>query len=703
MIISKSMDLGRSRLTIETGRMARQADGAVTVRYGDSMVLVTAVADTEPKTDIDFFPLSVEYREKTYAAGKIPGGFFKREGRPSEKEILSARLIDRPIRPLFPDEFRSETQIIATVISVDKDNDADVLAAVGASAALSISDIPFHGPIASVRVGKIEGQLVVNPMLPELERCVLEFVVSGTEESIVMVEGEAKEVSEKEMLEAIEFAHENIKAIIALQKELIAEAGKEKRTVEPVDFPEDLKTRIDDMARKQIGEKIGLQEKKERRTALKEIAKNVVEALQEEFESHIPQIKEYLHTIEKEETRAMMLSNDIRLDGRKEDEIRPITCEIAYLPRAHGSALFTRGQTQSLGTTTLGTKMDEQLIDALEGESYKSYMLHYNFPPFCTGEVKPIRGTSRREIGHGNLAERALKPLIPKEDNFPYTIRIVSDVLESNGSSSMATVCSGSLSLMDAGVPVKSNVAGIAMGLIKDESKVMVLSDILGDEDHLGDMDFKVAGTREGITAIQMDIKIKGISFEIMEKALDRARTGRMHILDIMDQTIPEPRKEISAYAPRITTIQIPVDKIGAVIGPGGKTIKKIIEDTGVKIDIDDDGKTVIASEDMARVEQAKKIILSMAKDPEIGDYFKGTVKKVTNFGAFVEIVPGKEGMVHISELDIARTNKVTDVVNVGDKIDVLVKRIDPEGKIALSRKDFLKKNAPKAESASSE
>jgi polyribonucleotide nucleotidyltransferase len=399
----------------------------------------------------------------------------------------------------------------------------------------------------------------------------------------------------------------------------------------------------------------------------------------------------------------MMLTKGTRLDGRKEDEIRPITCEIAFLPRAHGSALFTRGQTQSLGTTTLGTKMDEQLIDALEGESYKSYMLHYNFPPFCTGEVKPIRGTSRREIGHGNLAERALKPLIPREENFPYTIRIVSDVLESNGSSSMATVCSGSLSLMDAGVPVKCNVAGIAMGLIKEDSKVMVLSDILGDEDHLGDMDFKVAGTREGITAIQMDIKIKGISFEIMEKALDRARTGRMHILDIMDQTISEPRKEISVYAPRITTIQIPVDKIGAIIGPGGKTIKKIIEDTGVKIDIDDDGKTVIASEDMARVEQAKKIILSMAKDPEIGDYFKGTVKKVTNFGAFVEIVPGKEGMVHISELDIARTNKVTDVVNVGDKIDVLVKRVDPEGKIALSRKDYLKKNAPKEETASGE
>jgi polyribonucleotide nucleotidyltransferase len=399
----------------------------------------------------------------------------------------------------------------------------------------------------------------------------------------------------------------------------------------------------------------------------------------------------------------MMLGKGIRLDGRKEDEIRPINCEVSFLPRAHGSALFTRGQTQSLGTTTLGTKIDEQMIDALEGESYKSYMLHYNFPPFCTGEAKPIRGTSRREIGHGNLAERALKPLIPKDSSFPYTIRIVSDVLESNGSSSMATVCSGSLSLMDAGVPVKCNVAGIAMGLIKEDDQIMVLSDILGDEDHLGDMDFKVAGSREGITAIQMDIKIGGISFEIMEKALDRAKKGRLHILDIMDQTLSEPRKEISAYAPRIITIQVPVEKIGAIIGPGGKTIKKIIEDTGVKIDIDDEGKVVIASEDMARVEQARKIVLSMAKDPEIGDYFKGTVKKVTNFGAFVEIVPGKEGMVHISELDLARTNQVTDVVKVGDKIDVLVKRIDPEGKIALSRKDYLRKNAPKEEKPQNE
>ncbi len=703
MSTTKSMDLGRSRLTIETGRIARQADGAVTVRYGDTMVLVTAVADTEPKTDLDFFPLTVEYREKTYAAGKIPGGFFKREGRPSEKEILSARLIDRPIRPLFPDDFRSETQIIATVISVDKDNDADVLAAIGASAALSISDIPFDGPIASVRVGKIGDELILNPKFSELEECKLEFIVSGKEDAIVMVEGEAKESSESEMLAAIEFAHENIKSIIALQKELIAEVGREKRTVEAVAFPEELQSKIDQMARKAIGEKITIQEKKERRTAIKEINNGVLETLQEEFEEFVPQIKEFLHTIEKEETRRMMLEKGTRLDGRKEDEIRPISCEVSFLPRAHGSALFTRGQTQSLGTTTLGTKIDEQLIDALEGESYKSYMLHYNFPPFCTGEAKPIRGTSRREIGHGNLAERALKPLIPKDDSFPYTIRIVSDILESNGSSSMATVCSGSLSLMDAGVPVRCNVAGIAMGLIKEEDQVMILSDILGDEDHLGDMDFKVAGTRDGITAIQMDIKIGGISFEIMEKALERARLGRLHILDIMDQTISSPRAEISAYAPRIVTIQVPVEKIGAIIGPGGKTIKKIIEDTGVKIDIDDEGKTVIASEDMSRVEKARKIILSMAKDPEIGDYFKGTVKKVTNFGAFVEIVPGKEGMVHISELDIARTNKVTDVVNVGDKIDVLVKRIDPEGKIALSRKDYLRKNAPKEEAPKNE
>jgi polyribonucleotide nucleotidyltransferase len=698
MIITKSIQLGRNELSIETGRTARQADGSVTVRYGDTMVLVTTVASTSPREGIDFFPLTVEYREKSYAAGKIPGGFFKREGRPSEKEILSARLIDRPIRPLFPDNFQCETQIIATVISVDKDNDADVLAAIGASAALSISDIPFEGPIASVRVGKIDGSLIINPTRSEIEQCSLEFIVSGSADSIVMVEGEAKEISEKEMLEAIEFAHTEIKKLIDFQNEFISEAGIEKREIENVELPKDFLERVDKAARENIKKLIAIQEKKERRQELRQLADEMVEQFIEEFPEEERTIRSHLGDIEKQETRAMMLKKSIRLDGRKSDEIRPISCEIGYLPRAHGSALFTRGQTQSLGTTTLGTKIDEQMIDALEGESYKAYMLHYNFPPFCTGEAKPIRGTSRREVGHGNLAERAFKYLIPDESSFPYTIRVVSDVLESNGSSSMATVCSGSLSLMDAGVPIRTNVAGIAMGLIKEDGNVMVLSDILGDEDHLGDMDFKVAGTRQGITAIQMDIKIKGISFEIMSEALEKARVGRLHILDTMDQTIDKARDEISPYAPRIITLRIPVDKIGTVIGPGGKTIKKLIEEHEVKIDIDDDGTATIASADMEKVREAERKILAMVKDPQIGDYYRGTVKRVTNFGAFVEISPGKEGMIHISEMDVQRTNRITDIVNVGDQVDVLVKKIDNEGKIGLSRKDYLKRNQKEPE-----
>jgi len=638
-------------------------------------------------------PLSVEYREKTYAAGKIPGGFFKREGRPSEKEILSARLIDRPIRPLFPDNFKSETQIIATIISMDKGNDPDVLAAVGASAALSISDIPFDGPIASVRVGRLDGKFVVNPSLSDIEKCTIEFIVAGSEDSIVMVEGEANEVGEAEMLEAIKFAHEEIKKIIALQKELISEVGNPKREIEEVVLPDDIEKNVEKIALNKMQEAILIQDKKERRLAIKEIKTETQEQLTEAYPEQEKIISELLYELEKKETRSMMLKKGVRLDGRKSDEIREITCEVGYLPRSHGSAIFTRGQTQSLGTTTLGTRLDEQLIDALEGESYKNYMLHYNFPPFSTGETKPLRGTSRREIGHGNLAERALKPVLPQNDSFPYTIRIVSDVLESNGSSSMATVCSGSLSLMDAGVPVKSAVAGIAMGLIKDEKDLMILSDILGDEDHLGDMDFKVAGTREGITAIQMDIKIKGISFEIMESALEKAKVGRLHILEIMDKTINEPKTELSQYAPRIQTLRVPVDKIGRVIGPSGKTIKKIIEDTGVSIDIDDDGITKIASADLDAVNKAIKIVNALVKDPEIGEYYKGTVKKVTNFGAFVEILPGKEGMIHISEIDIGRTNRVTDVLNVGDSVDVIVKKIDPEGKVGLSRKDYLLKN----------
>ena len=696
MTVTKSVPFGKGTITIETGKVAKQADGAVTVRYGDTMVLVTAVTDSGIKRDLDFFPLTVEYREKTYAAGRIPGGFFKREGRPSEKEILSARLIDRPIRPLFPDGFRYETQIIATIISMDSENDADVLAALGASAALSISDIPFEGPIASVRVGKLDGELVINPTFEEVEKCSLELIVAGSEESIVMVEGEASEMSEADMLEAIKFAHEGIKQLIDLQKELIKEVGLDDRDIEPAEVPEGLAEKVAELGTDDIKKAVQFQEKKERRSALKEVKLKTIEQLIEEYPETEKLISGHLHDIEKDETRSMMLSKKVRLDGRKEDEIRPITCEIGYLPRVHGSALFTRGQTQSLGTTTLGTKFDEQLIDALEGSSYKAYMLHYNFPPFCTGEAKPIRGTSRREIGHGNLAERAFYPFIPENGDFPYTIRIVSEVLESNGSSSMATVCSASLSMMDAGVPIKSNVAGIAMGLIKEDDDIMILSDILGDEDHLGDMDFKVAGTRDGITAIQMDIKIKGISYEIMETALDRAKTGRIHIIDIMDQTIAKPHEKLSKYAPRIETIKIDVDKIGMVIGPGGKMIKKIVEDTGVKIDIDDDGTVTIASDDVENVDKAKEIVRSLVKVPELGEHYLGTVKRVVNFGAFVEITPGKEGMIHISELDFKRTEKVTDVLNVGDKVDVIVKKIDNEGKIGLSRKEYLRRTQEK-------
>jgi polyribonucleotide nucleotidyltransferase len=694
MFISKSVKIGNNTLTIDTGKLARQANGAVTVRYGDTMVLVTAVASDEELEDNDFFPLSVEYREKTYAAGKIPGGFFKREGRPSEKEILSARLIDRPIRPLFPEKFNSEIQIIATIISMDKENDADVLAAVGASAALCISDIPFEGPIASVRVGKLDGQFVINPTFSEVTKCSLEFIVAGSEDSIVMVEGEAKEISESEMIEAIKIAHEDIKKIIGLQKELISEVVKEKREITEVVLPDNIESRTEKLAIEKLHDALLIKEKKERRKAISDIKGEVHEKLAEDYPGNEKIIDELLYNLEKKETRLMMLKSGIRLDGRKAEEIRDITCEIGYLPRSHGSAVFTRGQTQSLGVTTLGTRIDEQRIDALEGESYKNYMLHYNFPPFSTGEVKMMRGTSRREIGHGNLAERAFKPVLPQDNLFPYTIRIVSDILESNGSSSMATICSASLSLMDAGVPIKSSVAGIAMGLVKEEDDLMILSDILGEEDHLGDMDFKVAGTREGITAIQMDIKIKGISFEIMESALERAKKGRMHILDIMDSTINKAREDLSKYAPRIQTIKVPMDKIGIVIGPSGKTIKKIIEDTGVSIDIEDDGTTNIASADMEALKKAMNMVNALVKNPEIGEYYRGKVKKVTNFGAFVEILPGKEGMIHISEIDITRTNRVTDVLNVGDFVDVIVKKIDAEGKIGLSRKDYLlKKN----------
>ncbi len=692
MIIRKSKEIGGRTLTIETGRMAKQANGSAVVRYADTMVLVAATCSKDRREDIDFFPLSVEYQERTYAAGKIPGGFFKREGRPTEKEILSARLIDRPIRPLFPEGFKNDTQISVFVISSDQENDADVLGAIGASVALSISDIPFAGPIASVRVGRIAGEFIINPTFSQLEESDMDLVISGSEDSIMMVEGESSEISEEDMIEALKFGHNYIREIIELEKEVIAEFDVQKMEVEIPELPEELKAKVEAKARPAIQEAIKIQEKKARRERLGEIKDEILEELSEEEEEYTALVKELLHDIEKKEVRSMIINQNVRLDGRGMDDIRPITCEVGVLPRAHGSALFTRGQTQSLGVTTLGTKIDEQIVETLEGESSKSYMLHYNFPPFSVGEVRPYRGPSRREIGHGNLAERALKPVVPSEEAFPYTIRIVSDILESNGSSSMATVCSGSLSLMDAGVPTKCHVAGIAMGLIKEGDEVRILTDILGDEDHLGDMDFKVAGTRDGITAFQMDIKISGLSFDIMAEALEKAKAARMKILDIMEETIARPRDDISPYAPRILSLMIPVDKIGEVIGPSGKNIRAIIEETGVKIDIDDSGYTVIASPDVEMAEKAKARIQAIIEEPEVGKTYNATIKRIMNFGAFAEFMPGKEGLIHISELDTHRVRTVTDVVKIGDKVHVILKEIDKEGRYNLSRKEYLRR-----------
>ncbi len=693
MILKKEREIGGRILSIETGRMAKQANGSTVVRYGDTMVLVTATASKNIREDIDFFPLSVEYQEKTYAAGKIPGGFFKREGRPSEKEILSARLIDRPLRPLFPKEFKNDTQIAAFVISSDQENDGDVLGTIGASVALSISDIPFEGPIAAVCVARIAGQFVINPTFSQLEESDLELIIAGSKDSILMVEGEAHELLESDMIEALSFGHLFIQQIIELEEEIIKEISLEKMTVVVPEFPNDLSEKVDKFSRDRIREAIQIPEKKSRHNSLDEIHDAVKENFPEEYEEFTSHIKNLLHDIEKEEVRSMIIREQRRLDGRGLNDVRDISCDVGILPRAHGSALFTRGQTQSLGVTTLGTKIDEQTVDALEGESSKSYMLHYNFPPFSVGEVKPFRGPGRREIGHGNLAERSLKPVLPAEESFPYTIRIVSDILESNGSSSMATVCSGSLSLMDAGVPVKCHVAGIAMGLIKEENEVRILTDILGDEDHLGDMDFKVAGTRQGITAFQMDIKISGLSFEIIAGALKRANDARMKILDIMEKSIDKPKADISPYAPRILTLKIPTDRIGEVIGPSGKVIRAIIEETGAKIDIDDDGRTVIASPDMEMAQLAKSRIENIIQDPEVGKAYEATVKRIMNFGAFAEFMPGKEGLIHISELDTSRVNSVTDIVKIGDKVHVVLKEIDREGRYNLSRKEYLRRN----------
>lgn len=693
MIIRKSIQLGDRTLTLETGRVAKQANGAVLVYYGDNIVLCTAVTKDKPVEGQDFFPLSVDYREKSASVGRIPGGFFKREGRPSDKEILSARLIDRPIRPMFPDGYFCETQIICNVYSSDGETDADVIGAIGASAALLISDIPFEEPISEVRIAKINGEYIINPTYKQLDESSFDITVAGMVDSIVMVEGEAKEITEAEFIEAIKFAHTQIKKLCEFQKEFRAEAGKEKLKFETPETFDDLRNEVTERYKDKLIEAYTtIQIKQERKEKLNEIRELAKTELAEKYPDKEAKINEIIDEILREELRRLILYENRRIDGRGLKDIRPISCEISVLPRTHGSALFTRGETQSLTTLTLGTKSDQQIIEGLMlEENMKRFMLHYNFPPFSTGEVTARPGPTRREIGHGNLAERALKNLIPSEEEFPYTIRLVSDILESNGSSSMATVCAGSLALMDGGVKIKKPVAGIAMGLVKENDEVRILSDILGDEDHFGDMDFKVAGTKDGITAIQMDIKIKGISFEIMEKALEQAREGRLQILDIMNQTISTARDSISKYAPRLYTMYIPTDMIGLVIGPGGKTIRNIIQESKTEIEIENDGKVIIAATSEEGAEIAKNMIEKLTEQPEVGKVYLGVVKAVKDFGAFVEILPGKEGLLHISEIENRKISRVSDVLKVGQQVEVKLVGVDEFGKLRLSRKVLIK------------
>jgi polyribonucleotide nucleotidyltransferase len=701
MIVKKEIEIGGKIFSIETGRYARQANGSVMVRYGDTMVLVTAVASTEVKENQDFFPLQVEYREKTSAAGKFPGGFIKREGRPTEKEILSSRLIDRPIRPLFPENFMNETQVIAFVLSYDGQNDADILGAIGASAALTLSDIPFDGPIAEVRIGRINGQLIANPTHEEIEQSDLELVVAGTSDSIIMVEGESKEVSEDDLLSALRFAQVEIKKLVQLQNDLRSEAGKNKWETREKEIDSELKKEVLELAAGKFKTIVhSVLTKEERSSKNKELQEEVTLALAEKFPEQEKVIGSILHDLEKELMRERILSEGIRLDGRNTTQIRPITIELGLLPRTHGSALFTRGETQSLTTVTLGTKNDEQIIDGLREEYTKRFMLHYNFPPFSVGEVGRMTGVGRREIGHGNLAERALKMVLPGEEIFPYTVRVISDILESNGSSSMATVCAGSLAMMDAGVGITKGVAGIAMGLVKEGDRFAILSDILGNEDHLGDMDFKVAGTTAGITAFQMDIKIQGISFEIMEKALQQARDGRLHILGIMNQTIGQAREQLSEFAPRLISMKVEQDQIGLIIGPGGKTIQGMQRLFGVEINIEEDGTVNIASPNKENAVKCKEYIKKMTATPEVGEIYDGIITKLMDFGAFVEILPGKEGLLHISQIDNKRVDKVSDYFKTGDKVTVKLLKVE-NGKFSLSRKELLKDEGSKKDSTS--
>lgn len=684
-------EIGGRTLILETGKIARQADGAVMVTYGETTILTAVNAANEPREGIDFFPLQVEYRERHYAGGKIPGGFFKREARPSEKEVLTSRLTDRPIRPLFPKEFRNETQVIVTVLASDGKNPSGVLAGIGASAALSISDIPWNGPIATVSVGMINDKFIIFPTIEELEESKIELIVSGNENSIVMVEGESKIISEETLIDALKFAHISIIDIIDLQKEMIKDLNVVKRDIQPVEKNEKLALEVNKLVEKEITKIIKIADKMERQNASDSLQAETLAKLEEEFPESEKEIKSIIDDKFKDAFREQILEKGIRSDGRKLTDIRQITIEQGILPRTHGSTLFTRGETQALVVTTLGSKRDEQIIDGMIDDYKKSFMLHYNFPPYSVGEVGRIGFTSRREIGHGNLAERALKPVLPDYDEFPYTIRLVSEIMESNGSSSMASVCGGSLALMDAGAKIKSHVSGIAMGLILEGKKHAILSDILGVEDHLGDMDLKVAGTADGITAIQLDLKIDGISFELMTEALAQAKVGRLHILDLMEKASPEVNK-ISDYAPRILFLQIDPEKIGALIGPGGKNIKQIIADTECDVNVEDDGMVTISGDDIAKCNDAIELVKAITFEPEIGMEFDGIVTRLMTFGAFVEFAPGREGLVHISEFDWKRTERIEDVVRSGDKIRIKLIRIDDQGKLAFSRKALLPK-----------
>ena len=688
--VRESVKVGDKELTIESGRMAKQASGSAIVQVGDSVVLVTSVGSKGPR-DLPFMPLTCEYQERFYAAGKIPGSFFRREGRPSEADILVCRLMDRPCRPLFPDGWRFDTQIIANVISYDKSNPTDVLAVTGSSASLHLSDLVWNGPLAGMRVARIDGKFVALPTFEEREASDIDLVVAATRDAIVMVEGGMKEVQESVLIDALLFAHDSCQPIIDLQEKLRAAVGKPKREfTEPV-LDDAILTNVRELAWDRIGSAMGIRDKHQRYDTLSTIGTEVMEKLAAEgapFEGRREEVGEAYASLKKKLAREQTLKTRVRIDGRKPDEIRNIDCQVGLLPKTHGSALFQRGETQSLVTATMGMKFDEKRLDTLLGDQRKTFFLHYNFPPFCTGEAKPIRSTSRREIGHGNLAERSVAQVMPVHEDFPYTVRVVSEILESNGSSSMASVCGGSLALMDAGVPTTGAVAGIAMGLMKEGDDYAILSDILGDEDHMGDMDFKVTGTRKGVCALQMDIKLDGLDRSILEEALEQARQGRLHILDKMAEAIAEPRDELSPNAPRILTLQVKPDRIRDIIGPGGKTIRAITEQTGAKIDVSDDGRVSIASNDGKALQQAIDFINGLTMEPEVGQVYTGVVRRVVDFGAFVEIMPGTDGLVHISELSEERTRKVTDVINEGDEVVVKCINIDRDGKIRLSRKE---------------